>query len=44
MLAAYEYDQNKNYMRITRRLLRDKLDPFDIPDERLTLEIIFDEI
>lgn len=33
-LAACECNQNKNFMKITRRILRDTLDPFDIPDER----------
>ncbi|KAG4070593.1 hypothetical protein HA402_005598, partial [Bradysia odoriphaga] len=33
-LAAYEYHRNKIYMRVTRRNLRDNLDPFDMPDER----------
>lgn len=35
-LAAYEYHQNKMAMKVQRRILRDTLDPFDIPDERYT--------
>lgn len=34
-IAAYEYHRNKVYMSGTRQQLRDALDPFDIPDERL---------
>ncbi|XP_037041922.1 putative nuclease HARBI1 [Bradysia coprophila] len=33
-LSAYEYHRNKVYMAVTRRSLRDTLDPFDTPDER----------
>lgn len=35
MLAAYEYYHNKNLLRVNRRTLRDMLDPFDMPVERL---------
>lgn len=41
MLAAYEYNQNKEFLRIHRRTLRDQLDPFDIPDERLASDHAF---
>lgn len=34
-LAAYEFHQNKVHMKVSRRILRDTLDPFDMPDERL---------
>lgn len=34
-IAALEYHHNKVYMKVTRRQLRDRFDPFDIPDERL---------
>lgn len=41
-LAAYEYHRNKVYMKVQRRVLRDTLDPFDMPDERLlTLSTFF---
>ncbi|KAG4072195.1 hypothetical protein HA402_014424 [Bradysia odoriphaga] len=33
-LAAYEYHQNKVHMKVSRMILRDTLDPFDMPDER----------
>ncbi len=33
-LAAYEYNQNKTFMKIQRRIFRDANDPFDMPDER----------
>lgn len=33
-LAALEYHQNKMFMKVQRRILRDTLDPFDMPDER----------
>lgn len=33
-ITAYVHNQNKQFMRLSRRVLRDNLDPFDIPDER----------
>lgn len=37
-VAAMEYHHNKMYMKVNRRQLRDSLDPFDIPDERLAFK------
>lgn len=34
-VAAHEYHLNQVYMKVTRQKLRDALDPFDMPDERL---------
>lgn len=41
-VAALEYHRNKVFMKVTRRSLRDALDPFDMPDERyITLLVYF---
>lgn len=39
-LVAYEYHRNKVFMKITRKNLRDSLDPFDMPDERYIFNVL----